>query len=197
MQTLFCVFFVHFALCWRFATLERYYAEKNDDAYLLYFMKQTVSLLSPSLLRHLQFQDFSCSSRPIMSLPWRALLYSHSLLFYLSLWHSTTEKDITAIPSQPSTTCQLWCQKHLILTPPITSKVGRRFQLNALNTPPLPPERQIHHMFQGKLFLWIQLEWWFLHRSSECICICQRLSSCSCFFTGRLYASWVQYYYYY
>ncbi len=48
----------------------------------------------------------------------------------------------------------------------------------------VPSKLQLPHMFQAKFFLWIELDRWFPHLSSECICICQRLSSCSCLFTG-------------
>ncbi len=93
--------------------------QKNDDAYVLYLAKldcKSKKSQSEKALTASQFCFvFFCNSRPIMSLPWRALLCSHRLhsyLSWLSLWHSTTEKDLTAILSLTSVIiCSVWCQK--------------------------------------------------------------------------------------
>lgn len=106
------VFFVNFALFLEVCNTGALLCRKWWCIFALqHFMKLTVSLISFSLERHLQFHIlfsfflFNCNSRPIMShLPWHALLlyvltaYIVFNLSWLSLWHSTTEKGYNSHP---------------------------------------------------------------------------------------------------
>lgn len=101
-----CFFVLILHYLWRFVTLELGYAEKMMMHICFTSWRLTVSLISLSLKRHLQFHSFVVFffyviQGPLLSLPWCALLLCHSLHFnlsWLSLWHST-EKDLTAILS--------------------------------------------------------------------------------------------------
>lgn len=100
------VFFVNFALFWRFATPERYYAEKWWCIFALFHEDDCKSNESQSEKALTVSLFFSCTSKThYVTALTCTILCSPSLHFYLiwlSLWHSTTEKDITAIPSQTS-----------------------------------------------------------------------------------------------
>lgn len=108
------VFFVNFALFWRFATLECYYAEKWWCIFALFHKNDCKSNKSQSE-KALTVSHFF----PVIQGPSCHCLDVHYYvltafyLSWLSLWHSTTEKDITAIPSQTSIIiCLLWWQRH-------------------------------------------------------------------------------------
>lgn len=116
----YCYYLVNFALFWRFATLERYYAEKWWCIFALFHeddcksnksqsVKGTYSFILFFSLQYFKIHYVTALTCTMLcsQLPF----YFFSKLSWLSLWHSTTEKDRTAIPSQTSVIiCLVWCQ---------------------------------------------------------------------------------------
>lgn len=174
-KTLFCVF-VNFALFWRFATLERYYAEKMMMHICFIPWKLTVSLISLSVKRHLQFSVFHPVTQGlILSLPWCALLCSHCLHLYLSwlsLWHSTMEKGSNSHPKFNH--CHHLCSlmpEAFRFTPSgwfwrlrRCQKAGQRFQLNALNMLTSAPSHVlIISLNHAGTMVSLSVKWMYLH----------------------------------